>query len=136
MDNCIFCRIARGEIPSTKVYEDEHVLAFLDLAPVNPGHTLVIPKNHAGTLLELETGEGEALIVAMRKIGKALMEGGAKGFNCLSNNFSAAGQEVMHLHWHVIPRYSANEFLHPWPGGKYENGDEMARMAARIKEFI
>ncbi|MDR1125830.1 MAG: HIT family protein [Deltaproteobacteria bacterium] len=137
MDGCIFCKIAKGEIPSSKVYEDDFVLAFLDLNPASLGHALVIPKKHAATLLDLEPGSGEALLQAMRKIGKALRKVvKADGFNCLQNNFSAAGQEVMHLHWHVIPRHEGDQVIKTWAPGKYENMEQMAALAGQLKAEI
>ncbi|MDR2503011.1 MAG: HIT family protein [Deltaproteobacteria bacterium] len=135
--SCIFCAIIRGEVPCVKIYEDDNVLAFLDLHPVRPGHTLVLPKTHAATLLELEPGSGEAVIQAMRKVGRAMRAGlGAEGFNCLQNNFAAAGQEVMHLHWHVIPRNKGDGLAFIWNPGKYADQDEMAAWAEKLGAHI
>lgn len=136
-DSCIFCKIARGEIPSSKVYEDDNILAFLDLNPAQPGHTLVIPKFHAQTLLDLEPGWGEAIITAMRNIGMSIMsELKADGFNCLQNNFPAAGQEVMHIHWHIIPRFENDALPLGWKPGKYKNMAEMAALAEQLSNSI
>ncbi|MDR2893190.1 MAG: HIT family protein [Deltaproteobacteria bacterium] len=137
MEDCIFCRIIKGEIPCSKVYENEHVLAFLDLNPAAPGHTLVVPKKHAATLLELEPGTGDALLQAMRRIGHAQLQvAGAEGFNCLQNNFPASGQEVMHLHWHVIPRRAGDRLIDPWKQTKYASMDQMNAMAEKLGSTI
>lgn len=105
--SCIFCEIAQGNIPSRKVYEDEDVLAFLDVNPVTYGHTLVIPKKHCGSYLEADAetiGKVFGVATALsNQLAKAL---GAEGMNLLSNAGEAAGQTVPHFHVHLIPRYS------------------------------
>lgn len=105
-DNCIFCKIANGEIPSRTVYEDEDFRAILDLGPATPGHTLILPKDHAGDLYELpEETAGKVLPVA-KKVAALLKERlGCQGLNLVQNNGELAGQTVMHFHLHVIPRY-------------------------------
>ena len=105
-DNCIFCKIANGEIPSRTVYEDEDFRAILDLGPATPGHTLILPKDHAGDLYELpEETAGKVLPVA-KKVATLLKERlGCQGLNLVQNNGELAGQTVMHFHLHVIPRY-------------------------------
>lgn len=114
-DSCIFCRIVKGELPSTRVYEDEHILAFLDINPIAKGHLLVIPKAHYATLVEMPDDLGALLMPVLAKLGKAVMAAtGAEGFNCLQNNFAAAGQIVFHTHWHIIPRV-AGDGLKQWP---------------------
>ena len=101
--NCIFCRIAKGEIPCSKVYEDDNVLAFLDLAPVHHGHTLVIPKSHHKDMLEVPSELGSAVFSALQKVAAAVMKAtGAQGFNVMQNNGLAAGQTVFHIHWHQL----------------------------------
>lgn len=137
MNDCIFCKIIAKQIPCSKVYEDERVLCFLDLNPVTEGHTLVVPKTHSATLLDLHPGTGDSIMQAMRRVGKALMrEVGAGGFNCLQNNFSVAGQEVPHLHWHVIPRHKAGELFSPWPAGKYDSLEHMNGLAEKLNTLI
>jgi histidine triad (HIT) family protein len=106
MDGCIFCKIIRGELPASIVYEDDRVLAFMDLVPINPGHTLVIPKGHYAYLTELppEIG-GEIFKIAMhveRSIRDSKIP--CEGTNLYLANGEIAGQEVFHLHLHVIPR--------------------------------
>jgi histidine triad (HIT) family protein len=103
---CLFCKIARGEVPAKKVYEDENVYSFLDINPRNPGHTLVIPKKHAVTLLEMdEKGVGK-LFESVRHIAEAVQKGTkADGLSIVQSNGKAAGQVVTHVHVHIIPRY-------------------------------
>lgn len=114
-DTCIFCRIVKGEIPSTRVYEDTDLLAFLDINPVASGHTLVIPKGHYATLLDIPEDLGAKIVPALSRIGGAVMAAvGAEGFNCLQNNFAASGQIVFHAHWHLIPRFEGDGLRH-WP---------------------
>ncbi|MDR1490642.1 MAG: HIT family protein [Desulfovibrio sp.] len=133
-ENCIFCKIVAGTIPSACVYEDEEVYAFLDVNPISRGHVLVVPRGHYRTLLNLPAGTGEALVSAMRVVAGALMEHcGCGGFNCISNNFSPAGQLVFHSHWHVVPRFDGDG-LSAWPGGKYKDDTEMRQLAESIKE--
>ena len=106
MDNCIFCKIGKGEIPAHKVYEDSKVLAFLDVKPHAKGHTVVIPKAHGVTVFDFKDSQLQELMVAIRKtmdkIQKVLQP---DGFNVGWNHNSAAGQVVPHLHVHIMPRY-------------------------------
>ena len=102
---CIFCQIINGEIPSYKVYEDDKVLAFLDIQPVSPGHTLVVSKKHYADLGEISEDDLLALISAVKKIGQQIkVKLGAAGYNVTNNNGVAAGQTVPHIHFHIIPR--------------------------------
>lgn len=133
--DCIFCRIIAGEIPSTKIYEDDNVLAFLDIAPVNPGHTLVIPKNHYANLEEVPVDVLGEVIKAVKKIGQALKIGlNVKGYNVIENNDPIAGQIINHLHFHIIPRHE-NDNLHLWPQQEYQAG-EMDEVAEKIIKVI
>ncbi|MEK6957841.1 MAG: HIT family protein, partial [archaeon] len=105
-ENCIFCKIVSGQIPSTKIYEDENSLAFLDISPAANGHSLVISKKHYATLLDIPSTELKELILAVQKIGAATMKAtNAQGFNVLQNNGAVSGQVIRHLHFHVIPRF-------------------------------
>ena len=114
-ENCVFCRIVKGDLPGTRVYEDDAVLAFLDINPVAKGHLLVIPKGHYETLLNIPEETGAKMLPVLAKLGKALMAAtGAQGFNCLQNNFAASGQIVFHSHWHIIPRFEGDGLKH-WP---------------------
>lgn len=121
--NCIFCKIIKGEIPSYKVYEDENVLAFLDIAPVNYGHTLIIPKKHYSNLEEISEEELCKVISVVKKVGKAMKDKlGVAGYNVGVNNDPVAGQIVPHVHFHVMPR-NEKDGLKLWPGGKYKDGE-------------
>ncbi len=107
--DCIFCKIVAGEIPSEKIYEDEVVLAFLDIQPATRGHALVIPKAHHENLVATPLPLLEALIAAVQKIAAAAVRAtGAEGFNVLQSNNRCAGQEVPHVHFHVVPRKSGD----------------------------
>ena len=108
--DCIFCKIAEGIIPSHKIYEDDDVLAFLDISQVTPGHTLVISKKHYDNFLTAEKDTMHKVMDVAQRIGQAEMSIlGAKGVNILTNVNKEAGQSVFHFHVHVIPRYIANE---------------------------
>jgi len=107
MADTIFSKILRGEVPCHKVYEDEHVLAFLDIGPLSRGHTLVIPKEPAVTLDGLSDESAAAIGRVLPRLCRAVMQAtGAKAYNVLQNNGSDAHQAVMHVHFHIIPRYA------------------------------
>jgi histidine triad (HIT) family protein len=123
MPDCIFCRIVAGTLPAVRVLETPRVLAFLDIAPVNYGHTLVIPKAHHQNLLELPDILWMEMGQVCRRVARALQAAlHAQGFNLAMNNFEAAGQEVFHAHLHVIPRYETDG-LKLFPQGNYRLGD-------------
>lgn len=110
MEKDIFCKIVDGEIPCHKVYEDENVLAFLDISQTTKGHTLVIPKKHYDNLLSTPQEVLHQVMDVAQRIGQVQVKMlGAKGVNILSNAYEAAGQSVMHFHVHVIPRYGKRE---------------------------
>lgn len=112
MADCIFCKIIAGEIPSSKVYEDEKVLAFLDISQVTPGHTLVVPKQHFRNLLEMDADSASQLFARVPDIARKVMKAtGAKGMNILNNNEEIAGQTVFHTHVHLAPRYDETDGL-------------------------
>jgi histidine triad (HIT) family protein len=133
MNDCVFCRIVANEIPCYKVYEDASVLAFFDIAPVSPGHTVIIPKRHFANLEEVPESELSALIIAVKKVGRLLKDKlRILGYNISENNDSVAGQIVPHLHFHLVPRRNGDN-LKLWPGGKYGPGeaeDLLARLRA------
>ena len=133
--DCIFCKIAAGEIPGYKIYEADGTLAFLDIAPVNPGHVLVIPKKHYKNMEEIPDDELGAVMVAIKKIGRAIKNGlDATGYNINLNNDPIAGQIIPHLHFHIIPR-RAGDGLKLWPQGEYGAG-EAEKTAKKISQFI
>jgi histidine triad (HIT) family protein len=132
MDGCVFCKVVAGEIPAIRVYEDDEVLAFLDIGPISDGHTLVIPKRHCTQVHECDPQVLSALAARLGKIAKAVVEAmDADGYNVLANNGSAAGQVVEHLHFHIIPRKTGDGVLTRWPSHQYEKG-RMDEIAARI----
>ncbi len=109
-DNCAFCKIARGELPSHKVYEDNKYIAFLDINPFSLGHTLVCPKEHGETIWDMKESEIGGLFLVASKVSRAVVEAtGAEGFRILQNNGEAANQAVAHVHVHVIPVMMVNK---------------------------
>ena len=111
MENCLFCKIVKGEIDSEKIYENENVLAFLDIFPATEGHTLIIPKKHYENIFDMPKDVLKDSAEVVQKIAFLLKEKlGAEGINLLNSNNKIAGQEVPHYHIHVIPRYSKDEF--------------------------
>ncbi|HEP1451738.1 TPA: HIT family protein [Streptococcus pyogenes] len=110
MENCIFCSIIQGDIPSSKVYEDEQVLAFLDISQTTKGHTLVIPKQHVRNLLEMTAETASHLFARIPKIARAIQSAtGATAMNIINNNEALAGQTVFHAHVHLVPRYNEED---------------------------
>ncbi|WP_455662546.1 HIT family protein [Pradoshia sp.] len=110
MSDCIFCKIINGDIPSSKVYEDEHVMAFLDISQVTKGHTLVIPKIHKENVYELTPEIAAHVFEAVPKIARAIkQEYNPIGMNVLNNNGEHAGQSVFHFHIHLLPRYGEGD---------------------------
>ena len=107
---CIFCSIVKGDIPSKKVYEDENVIAILDISQATKGHTLIIPKKHYANILEIEYPDYENVMIAAKKVAEKInVVYKPAGFNILNNCNEAAGQTVMHFHVHVIPRYENDD---------------------------
>lgn len=136
-NDCIFCRIVRGELPSTKVYEDEHVLAFMDIGPIIHGHTLVIPKQHVDPITQATPEQLGRVIAVVQKIAAAQLKGlKANGVNVHQSNGSCAGQVVPHVHFHVIPRYEGDGHRWNWAAKKYESLDDMKALAERIKAAL
>jgi histidine triad (HIT) family protein len=136
MAGCIFCQIIKGRLPCAKIYEDERVISFLDINPINPGHTLVVPKTHAVTIFDVSEEDLSACAIVSQKIARAILSGtGASGLNFVQNNFRTAGQHVDHIHFHLIPRHPHDHFLSSWPGKPYSPG-ELDRICDKIKSEI
>lgn len=136
MAACIFCRIVAGEIPAAKVYEDQRILAFMDINPVAPGHTLVIPKAHATEVSGLCREDLAAMGEALGRIAPAVMNAvSAEGYNILNNRGAVAGQAVDHVHFHIIPRKAADGRGYRWVTLSYKEG-EMASHAAAIEREL
>lgn len=135
-DDCIFCKIIQGKIPCAKVYDQGGIFAFLDIAPVNKGHALVVPKTHHATLFDLPPDLGRELLQALKLVGQAVMQAtGAAGLNVGMNNFEVAGQLVHHAHFHLIPRHEGDG-LRLWTQHAYESGEEMQKLAQAVKKAI
>ncbi|MEE9525038.1 MAG: HIT family protein [Candidatus Woesearchaeota archaeon] len=135
MEDCLFCKIIKGDIPCTKVYENDKVLAFLDIGPVNKGHTLVIPKIHSKNIFDIEEEDLCEVNKVIRKIAPAIKKAvNADGLNIKSSNGAVAGQAIMHFHTHIIPRFEGDG-LKLWPQGKYEEG-EADKVAEEIKSNL
>ncbi|WP_432738714.1 HIT family protein [Maridesulfovibrio sp. FT414] len=134
--DCIFCKIAAGDIPCFKIYETEHLLSFLDIGPVNKGHALVIPKEHYKNIWDLPAELGGEIITAAQMAGDAIVKAtGADGLNIIMNNNEAAGQLVFHAHLHLIPRFRDDGFKH-WAQSQYDNMDEARALAQKIEKMI
>lgn len=114
-NNCIFCKIANGEIPSKTLYEDEKFRVILDLGPATKGHALILPKEHYANLYDLPEEEaGEVMKLAKKMVVKITDKLGCEGFNLVQNNGDLAGQTVFHFHLHMIPRYQADRQTIGW----------------------
>ena len=135
-DDCLFCKMVAGQIPVTKIYEDEVILAFLDIGPVSDGHTLVIPKQHFEKLHDCPS---EFLGLVCSRLGKiagavtAAMN--SEGYNVLLNNGRAAGQLIEHLHFHIIPRNTGDGVFDRWPAYEYEQG-KIELIAEKIRKNL
>lgn len=135
-NNCIFCKIIAGEIPSAIVYEDEDFKAIMDISPAAKGHTIILSKRHYANLFELGDETAARALLVARKIAKAIQEElHCDGMNLLQNNGEAAGQTVFHFHMHLIPRYYKDQVKTTWAQGSYEDG-EAAALAAAIASKI
>jgi histidine triad (HIT) family protein len=124
MQDCVFCKIIRDELPSSKIYEDDRTLAFLDIHPVNPGHTLVIPKNAAvRNIFDIPTDDWLAMTTVVHTLASAIESAlSADGVNIMMNNREHAGQVVDHPHIHIIPRFKGDGLTH-WTHREYAHGE-------------
>lgn len=130
-NNCVFCAIAGGEIPSFKVYEDDRFLAYLDINPFSKGHTLVIPKTHSEALLDTDDEILGDLVKCVKRVAlKVKAATKCDGFNILQNNGEAAGQTVRHIHFHIVPRYGASPIVFENHEG---NMQELSSLADAIR---
>ena len=125
MENCIFCKIANGEIPAATIYEDEDFRVILDLGPASKGHALILPKAHAANLFELPDDLAAKAMLVAKKVGGKLKEVlGCDGLNLVQNNGEAAGQTVFHFHMHLIPRMNDDKVGITWNPGKLTDEDK------------
>jgi histidine triad (HIT) family protein len=135
MPECLFCRIVAGELPSTRVHEDERVIAIMDIFPATRGHALVIPRAHAADIRDVAADDLSAAAQAARLLaGRAVERLGADGVTVMQSNGAAAWQTVFHYHVHVIPRYEGDPLVLPWtPGGEPTAAEELERLAASLR---
>ncbi|MFC5630565.1 MULTISPECIES: HIT family protein [Streptococcus] len=137
MADCIFCNIISGDIPSCKVYEDQEVLAFLDISQTTPGHTLVIPKEHVRNVLEMSESTASSLFKRIPKIARAIQKStNAPAMNIINNNESIAGQTVFHAHIHLVPRYSGNDGINITYTTNEPNFEVLGKMAEQIAQEV
>jgi histidine triad (HIT) family protein len=134
--DCIFCKIASGQIGALKVLEDQVCLAFLDIGPLAEGHVLLIPKAHAETVDELSADQTAAMLRHLPALVAAVRRAtGCEGVNVLQNNGRVAHQVVMHVHFHIIPRRGGDEFYFNWPARKYPPG-RAEELVEKIKAHL
>lgn len=135
-NNCIFCKIAGGEIPSATVYEDSDFRVILDLGPASRGHALILPKEHFKDLCELDESVAAKVLPLAGKVGAAMKEVlGCSGFNVVQNNGETAGQTVFHFHVHIIPRYEGGPAMVTWTPGNADS-TELAEISNSLKEAM
>lgn len=134
--NCIFCKIAVGEIPSKTIYEDEKFRVILDLGAASEGHALILPKNHYANLMELDEETAAGVLPLAGKISRAMMKSlKCDGLNLVQNNGEEAGQTVLHFHLHMIPRYKGGNEVIGWKPGN-PTAEQMEKTADKIKEAL
>jgi len=135
--SCIFCKIIKGELPSSKVLETTDVIAFMDINPVIKGHVLVVPKEHHNPITNVPDALLGKVIAAVKKIAAAQIKGlKADGINVTQANGEIAGQVIPHVHFHVIPRFANDENPKNWIPGKYSSPDEMNAYCSKIKQAL
>ncbi len=136
MKDCIFCKIAKKEIPSDIIFENKNLMAILDIMPVNPGHILVVTKKHFDTMVDVQDKVLSEMILVSKKVGKAIMKSlKVKGFNLSINNGKVAGQKINHVHFHVIPRL-AKDGLKLWPQRQGYRATEAEKIIKKIKKVL
>ncbi len=134
--DCVFCRIVRGELPAQRLAESLRSIAILDVAPIAPGHALVLPKAHHETLLDLPAHELGEYAEQVQVVARAVLAAtGAEGFNVLQNNRACSGQAVFHVHWHVVPRKTGDGIRFGWNPRPYADG-ELERWGEKVRAAI
>jgi histidine triad (HIT) family protein len=134
--SCIFCKIAAGSIPSARVFETDHAVAFLDIHPVNLGHILLVPKAHFAHLSDLPDDLAAHAGMLLPRLCRAVLSAtGAEALNVIVNHGPAAGQTIDHVHWHLIPRRADDAVHWPWPHLAYE-GEGLNAMRTRIEQDL
>ncbi|MBF8970818.1 HIT family protein [Streptococcus sp. NLN76] len=133
--DCLFCKIVAGEIPASKIYEDEHILAFLDISQTTPGHTLIIPKKHYRNILDLDPQVAQDLFGQVPALARRLKNAvGAQGINVLNNSEEAAGQTIFHTHVHLLPRFETGDGLEIQFQTQEPDFEHLAQLAQKIRE--
>ena len=136
MENCIFCKIANGEIPAATLYEDENFRVILDLGPASKGHALILPKSHAANIYELSDEMAAKAMILAKKMATAMTaELKCDGFNIVQNNGECAGQTVFHFHIHLIPRYKGDQVGITWHPGELSDADK-EEILLKVKEQL
>lgn len=138
MNDCLFCKFIKKEINVDPVYEDEKTFAFLDIAPASQkgGHVLVMPKNHYELVSEMSDDDAKAVMLTIRKLSKALLKFG-EGMNILQNNKKVAGQYILHVHFHLIPRFQNDGVtIEKWSANKYKSEKEMYNVKEKIRKLL
>lgn len=135
-DNCIFCKIANGEIPSSTIFEDEDFRVILDLNPASKGHALILPKEHYKDVCSLDERVGKKVLPLAAKVGAAMKRSlGCTGFNLVQNNGIDAGQTVFHFHMHIIPRYEGGPVIVSWEPGQSDTEEREQTVGAIEREL-
>lgn len=136
MENCIFCKIANGEIPAATLYEDENFRVILDLGPASKGHALILPKSHAANIYELSDEMAAKAMILAKKMATAMTAAlKCDGFNIVQNNGECAGQTVFHFHMHLIPRYKGDQVGITWHPGELSDADKEG-ILLKVKEQL
>ena len=136
MENCIFCKIANGEIPAATLYEDENFRVILDLGPASKGHALILPKSHAPNIYELSDEMAAKAMILAKKMATAMRAAlKCDGFNIVQNNGECAGQTVFHFHMHLIPRYKGDQVGITWHPGELNDADK-EEILLKVKEQL
>ena len=136
MENCIFCKIANGEIPAATLYEDENFRVILDLGPASKGHALILPKSHAANIYELSDEMAAKAMILAKKMATAMTAAlKCDGFNIVQNNGECAGQTVFHFHMHLIPRYKGDQVGTTWHPGELSDADK-EEILLKVKEQL
>lgn len=136
MENCIFCKIANGEIPAATLYEDENFRVILDLGPASKGHALILPKSHAANIYELSDEMAAKAMILAKKMATAMTAAlKCDGFNIVQNNGEGAGQTVFHFHMHLIPRYKGDQVGITWKPGELSDADK-EEILLKVKEQL
>ena len=135
-DDCIFCKLANGEIPTNTVYEDEKFRVILDAAPATKGHALILPKSHAANIYELSDEMAAKAMILAKKMATAMTAAlKCDGFNIVQNNGECAGQTVFHFHMHIIPRHKADTVKIGWHPGKTSD-EEISELKEKISRYL